>query len=433
MKRYIIPFLVAGLAIFLIFSCATRETNPVSPDTDISEFEPDANPQGFFNLTAYPNGGPLDAPVGEAVIDNDDPEARISMAFDTRMDEATMSAGITLTTTGGSSVALDFSYSLGSITTVSVRPAADLSHNTTYIFSVKGDLLANEAGDNLDVDGDEVAGESPDDYLTYRFTTIDEDGFPGVPEVNTTDDLPPDVGAVEFFLPDVNGDDSTLDVVAYVDANIRWFVYDYYRDELGATELGGLPASRFTTSTVIVRDFVTKEGVAGTVTYDSVDTSPYWRVAFNPSSNLLPGHDYEIVLKAQEITDAAGNKLDETGDLSNPFRTIGMTSDGTVSKEDITPPTVVSSYDGGSYLYIDFSEEIDPATINAASIEMTHNEEPYAGYFEITIREWAGSPVTRVVFRPFTVYPSGNKAYVRPWMIKDLAGNVMSTGWDRDW
>jgi len=196
----------------------------------------------------------------------------------------------------------------------------------------------------------------------------------------------------------------------------------------------------FTTSTVLLLDRMTKEAVPGTVSYDSVDASslypnpPYfWSAAFHPTGNLLPGHDYIFVLKAQEIMDDAGNKLNTSNDILYYIRTTGTTADGTVLQEDVTRPDVNLFDDFGQELYIYFSELIDPATINASTIEMTHNWEPYAGYFEITSWNNGGDPATLVIFHANTYYSSGNYASVKSWVIKDLAGNVMADSHGSSW
>lgn len=714
MKKILILMTIAGLMLIAIFSCNKRETNPIETDPDISDFNPGVNQAGFFDIVTEPTGGPLSLPEGMAVIDSDAPEAQIGCEFATRLDSATIDSAFSLVNSDGAEVALEFEFNFGPHTVVYIRPTANLAYNTTYILSISAALLKNEAGDMLDVDGDNVGGETPDDNLSYRFTThfqgdsfndIDNDGiYDGqvdsngdhiwedvnsegetigetftdeFPYNNTWDngesyiddngndsydagerytDINPDsvfnAEAEDFeddnqngyadlgeFFNDADGDSTWDDAESYTDLNFNgdwdntelrydhngngvynvgdgdtyvdietvngvcdyaepftnangnsgpgpasdsmgtyydvpiwddaedvlggydynsngeydagtflvpdsaeawnpssvntksvfidgnWYtipfcgfaedftdansdlvwnpadefidiisngvwdaapedltvdvnsdgMYDtayagiqvpqtvddlppvitrnlYYLidnnevntrwvdvsiaidvadsafDNAGGRIEQALPSSAFDAANVILRDDFTKASVECAISYDNVATSAtYLRLLINPTGNLAAGKIYELLLKAQLITDAEGNKLNNTQDVSFTFSTTNSTSDGTVIIDDITPPEVDDFVDGGGTFTVEFSEEIDVSTISAATIEVTDNNGNHkVGRFVIGTMENSSSPTglaTTVTFYPNNPnWTNGTVKVKSP--IKDLAGNI---------
>ncbi|MCD6161121.1 MAG: Ig-like domain-containing protein [candidate division Zixibacteria bacterium] len=720
MKKILILLIIAGLMLLAVFSCNKRETNPIETNPDISDFNPGVNPLGYFDIVTEPTGGPLSRPEGMAVVDSDAPEAKIGCEFATRLDSATIDSAFSLVNTSGSEIALVYEFNFGPHTAVYIRPAADLDYNTTYILSISAALLKNEAGDMLDVDGDGVGGETPDDNLSCRFTThfqgdsfsdrdnddvydgqVDSNGDHVWEDVNSEgetigetfiDESPYnniwDDGEVyvddnsngsydagerytdnnfdsaytanaenlddsnhndyadlgEFFsdadgdsvwdaaesytdlnfngswdntelrydynsngIYDVGDGDTYLDIETengicdyaepFVNANndsvagpayndtINYLVphwnnaesvsggYDYNNNgeydagtflipdgaeawnpmsvdsrlvyyngnwvsrrfcgfaeeftdanndsiwnpadefidiisngvwdaapEVLTTDVNGdgmydtayagipvpqtdddippaiirnayyligdnevstkwldvsiaidiadsaydaagnriqqaLPSAAFDATNVILRDDAAKVPVECAISYDNVAASTtYLRLLINPTGNLAAGKAYEIVLKAQSITDAEGNKLLNTSDITYIFTTTNSTSDGNTVVDDITPPTETFT-DNGPTFTIEFSEEIDVATISAATIAVTYQGDPNSGRFVIGTVENGSSPTglaTTVTFYPNnSAWNSGEITVRSP--IRDLAGNIKGNDTDYNW
>jgi hypothetical protein len=419
----IVGCLLISATIFI--SCAEVTPTAIEGETRTYDYDPGSNPAGFFDMTIAPSGGPFDRPPGTALVDHDTIESRITCEFSTRIDTLTLATAFTLEDTSGTEVDLNFAWAIGANSLININPAADLDHNTTYILSLEASALRNEAGDMLDMDGDEIGGETPDDDRTYRFTTIQADSTtPGVVMPQTDDVLAPVVVGDPLFIVD---NDTVL--VKYLDVSVALKIVDRYYDDNGGILRRELSASEFTSSTVILREYNSKSPVTGVITY--ADST----LMFNPAANLDAGTQYELVLKAQQITDDAGNKLSRTGDLSYSFTTYDRTYDGSIIIDDITPPTVADTDPFSDRFAIDFSEEIDPTSINAATIVVTYNGRPNPGGLVISRYVRGSSPTgfaTTVTFYPNNPDWHGTQVVVKA-SIKDLAGNRKGSDSSYSW
>ncbi|MBD3169931.1 MAG: hypothetical protein GF307_10645 [candidate division Zixibacteria bacterium] len=718
MKNKILAIVIFVLSLAILFSCGSRENNPVSVNTDTGGYTPGANPAGSYDIITAPSGGPFALAEGMAVVDHTDPDAVIFCEFATALDTVYADSAIIMITSSGDTVDIDFGFGIGTNTTINITPAADLSYNTTYILMVKSAMLKNKSGDLLDIDGDGIGGETPDDDLAFRFTThyqgddfddfdlddtydnlVDSNGdhvweTSGVGEA-FTDERPynnrwdsgesytdangngvydrgeryfdnnndstynstaePLVDSVnrngwadlgEFFI-DSNNDSTWNDEETYTDANgngewddtelrydhdgdglydpadgdtysdtetvngmcdyaeafvnadndsaagpardstgVRYQVphwddaedvnplYDHDNDgeydagvfmvpagayafdtasvgrrlvhyngnwqnmyyvgfsetftdsnsdsvwnpadtfedhiangiydaipetllvdvdsdgQYDAPEAGtpvaptddnlppavvsgtyylingntvstvwldvtiavdiadstydasgnkiqqALPSGEFDSTTVVLRDQDTKTMVPGTVGYDNISTSQsYLRLSFDPESNLAAAKTYELVLKAEQIADTSGNKLHNTGDVIYTFTTSDRTSDGSVIVDDTTPPNMVNYTDNGNSFTVNFSEELDVSTINAATIVVTWQGSPNAGSYVIERYAEASAPTGfahRVTFYPLDTSRAGDYTVVKG-AIKDLAGNRIGTDTNFNW
>jgi hypothetical protein len=253
----------------------------------------------------------------------------------------------------------------------------------------------------------------------------------GTPVPPTADDLPPVVDGTGYFLIGQN-----IVGTVWLDVTIAVDIHDSTYDASGNKVMQGLPSDVFDTSTVILRDVDTKTSVPGTIAYVAQKTSAFYtRLTFDPESNLAAGKDYELVLKAQQIADTAGNKLNDTADLEFQFTTGDRTSDGSVVVDDITPPT--STFDGhAAYFDVYFSEEIDVTTINSASISVTTaGGDPISGSLVITRFDELTAPTgfaTMVSFYPLDPNSTSGTVTVKG-TIKDLAGNLKGADSQYNW
>lgn len=424
MKNTTVMLIIFGLFFMLISTCGGRDKSPIEVNTDTGGYDPGQNAAGYFTMLTLPSGGPFNMAEGMAVVDHDAPEARISCDFATLIDTASLNSAFNLESTDGNSVALDFDWNLGTYSSVDIRPGIDLSHNTTYIFTINPEQLSNVAGDKLDVDGDETGGEIPDDNIRLRFTTVQEgDTLPGQPVPETYDDIPPRVISDLYYLLDAD----SIVTIHWMDVSLAVDIVDYYYDPDGSQLQKALAETMFHSNSVILREGATKTSVPGNVFYDDDSTSTtYLRLTFDPSQNLAAGELYEFVLKAQLILDDNGNKLNNTDDRISAFVTTNMTSDSSIIVEDVISPAVSHFSDNGPTFTVTFTEEIDVSTINAATITVeTYSGDPNSGNFVVGRVANGGAPTgfaTTVTFHPNN--PDWNSGYVTiRSSIRDLAGN----------
>jgi hypothetical protein len=420
--RYFRSLLIIGLLLSSGFTCSERSTEFVGGTTDYGNYGPDQNPSGYFNAIIEPSGGPFSRPVGMAVVEVDAPEARIICEFDTRIETSSLTEAFSLMSTDGENVPLNFNFTIGSVSSVNLRPDRNLDYNTTYIFTLTAGDLYDVAGNNLDIDGDMVGGEVPDDNIVRRFTTFNSDSTAGTPVPNTDDDIPPSVlGNLYFLIAD------TVVAFRWMDVSLAVNITDYARDTLGNSYQLPLSPSEFNSSTVILRDSYTKTMVGGTIIYnDDSTTASYLRLSYDPSSILAAGTDYELVLKAESISDAAGNKLNTTDDIVFNFTTIDRTSDNSIIVDDVIPPSVLSFVNNGSSFTIFFTEEIDLSTINLATISVSIDNRPNDGSLLVELFARPQSPTgfaTQVTFYPNDSNQTGDMVIVRG-AIADWAGNI---------
>lgn len=426
MIRTLTILLVLGLLLVPLFNCGKEDTTPVSPNTDVTALQPGQNARGYFTMSLAPSGGPFSLAVGMAVVEYDDPLAVISCGFATTIDTTTLANAFNLESSGGDNIDLVFTWVYGPITSINIRPAENLDHNATYIFSLLAAQLHNIAGDMLDVDNDHIAGESPDDNLRMRFTTVQEGGIlPGEPVPETDDVLSPGFLTGLFYL--IGEDDVAIH---WMDVSLGIYIADAYYDADGDFQIQALNEDVFNSSTIILREADTKTSVTGDISYDDASSSPtYYRLTFEPDDNLQAGKNYEFVLKAQQITDEEGNKLNDTGDIIYTFQTTNATHDSSVFVDDITPPTIDIFLDNGPTFTVEFSEEIDVTTISAATIVVSYSEEYVPGSFIIDRVVRGGSPTgfaTAVTFSPIDSDIYSGSVTIRTG-IKDLAGNNMTS------
>jgi hypothetical protein len=185
-----------------------------------------------------------------------------------------------------------------------------------------------------------------------------------------------------------------------------------------------LASATVNSSTVVLRD-PAMQAVAATVTWD-----PVARVAsLNPAASLQPTTTYTATVLGGPagVTDSVGNPL--AADVSWSF----VTED-----EDLSPPTVdaftPSSGEAnvlvGSNVVVTFSEPLDPATVNAATLQLRTlggSAVPAAVAWHAPTASATLDPTSPLAF--FTTYvvtvaggPSG---------VKDLAGNPLAA--DATW
>ncbi|UCC78517.1 MAG: Ig-like domain-containing protein [Candidatus Zixiibacteriota bacterium] len=420
--RYLGSIIIIGLLLFSGLTCNERSTEFVGGTTDYGNYDPIQNPSGYFSAAIEPSGGPFSRPTGMAVIDNDSPEARILCEFNTQIDNSSLTDAFTLMSTGGENIPLEFYLSIGAVSSLTLWPGTDLEYNTTYILTLIAGNLLDVAGNNLDIDGDLVGGETPDDNIVLRFTTFNADSTAGSPVPNTSDDISPSIlGNLYFLIAD------TIVAFRWMDVSLAVNISDYARDTLGNSYQLPLSPSEFDPLTVILRDSYTKTMVGGTIAYDDDSTSStYLRLSYDPSSILAAGTDYELVLKAESIADAAGNKLDNTSDIIFNFTTIDRTSDSSIIVDDVIPPSVLSFSNNGPSFTIFFTEEIDVSTINPATISVSINNSPNDGSLLVELFARPQSPTgyaTQVTFYPNDPNQTGDMVIVRG-MIADWTGNI---------
>jgi len=432
MKNAFSLIAVFALLMLVISGCGKREASPVEAATDASNYQPGHNAAGYYTLVMGPAGGPFSQPAGMAVVDHNALEALIVCQVATLLDVTSLAEGFTLVSTDGDEVALDFAWILSPETSLDIRPAVDLEYNTTYIFTLAANSLLSASGDMLDSDGDFIGGESPDDDIVLRFTTMEEGGTPGTPVPMTDDNLQPAVISSLYYLLEP---DSVISI-HWMDLSVAIDIIDLAYDESGAFITKPLSPGIFNSTTVILRDEATGTPVAGDISYDDDTTSTtYTRVKFDPDSELAAGQSYQLVLKAQLITDDAGNKLSTTTDPIYTFTTINATSDSSIVVEDITRPAIDLFSNNGPTFTIRFTEEINPATINGATVSVWYLGEPNVGSYEIGRVVSGGSPTgyaTTVTFYPNNPLWSGDVVLIRS-SIEDLAGNRKGTDEPRNW
>ncbi len=303
------------------------------------------------------------------------------------------------------------------------EPFTDTNHNLIWNWP-EGDYWVDAISNGVY----DASGES----LTVD---LDNDGNydqpqPGTPVPPTLDDMHPYVKRFPYYLIG-NQEVSTI----WTDVSIAVDLADQTYDPYGEIVTQPVDENTVDTSTVILREADSKTSVRGTVSYDNVETSPtLFRVTFDPAEDLKPGTDYELTLKAQEITDAAGNKLSNTQDIVYKFTTGDRNSDGSVVAEDIVRPDVdhfSNNYDGTFSVY--FTEEIDKQTISNATIVLTSKGKRAIGTLSLGAWNTPTSPSgigTTVTFKPLDNRISSGSVVVTA-DIKDLAGN--RKGHDNQW
>jgi len=248
----------------------------------------------------------------------------------------------------------------------------------------------------------------------------------GTPVAQTDDDLNPFAGGLQYLI----GDQVVSTI--WIDVSLGVYVLDETYDVLGNIDTTAVNASTVDSNTVLLREDNSGISVSGTVTYDNVAASPYFgRVTFNPSDNLKTRTAYILTLKGT-IADAAGNKLNPTGDIEYTFITSDRTSGGAGYDPDIIPPGVYSLNDLGNAFMVVFTELIDPTTICASTIYLINGGIKVNGSLEIGTTYDPGQLATTVIFTPYDPSITSGDVYVTG-EIKDLSNNIMGTTWTGNW
>lgn len=401
MKKLTILFLV----ITLIFAgCAKKDISPLSPDTDV--IGSDSNPVEFTV-----SGIEETDSMG---VDPEEEASWIYVHFNDVIDEN--STGIKVEETDGDEVSYDMEWEIsGGQTDLTMKPQDELDYNTTYIIRVIGSEVSDNKGNNLDLDGDEVGGEEPDDNYAKVFQTCNSDGTDG--------DWP--WLMEDYFYPTINTSlyavlGGSYEPYYWTDVDLAIDVTDQTWASDTTMVPAGVDVNTVNENTVILIERDSGDQVAVSDIDYEADTSntDFGRITLKPDENLKPGTWYTFKLLG-EIADEAGNKLDKNNVVAfeEEFLTMSSDHDSSSVADDVIPPSIDNWIDGYSYFEVEFSEKLDETTVNASTIYLIDGGERVPGGLTVMIED--GKTVVR--FTPSQVYVNGT-AYVTG-EIKDVAGN----------
>ena len=319
--------------------------------------------------------------------------------------------------------------------TLTAHPTSALEPEKLYWIKLSGSSITDTYGNRLDLDGDDVGGETVDDDYEFYFVTYNNSGAAGVP----TD---PAVLVVDREAPAISGGlfcwINTASVPAtniYVDAPfyLRLTDQNLLLDRSDYDAVTGY-AGTINDSKIWLINNETKVKIACTITFGNDPDATYGisnsTVRIQPAANLEPGKTYQVVIKENAIMDAAGNKMDTDDGLGQSLSYYPITTDdslvgGGVVRNDITPPAFTFS---AVSMKIIFTERVTPATLNGSTIwykDGANVERPFviSVFTEYTN---SGAPVTVVHLTPEAGHDTGT-LYVNLRKISDLNGNFGTT------
>ncbi|MBC7919259.1 MAG: Ig-like domain-containing protein [Rhodoferax sp.] len=194
---------------------------------------------------------------------------------------------------------------------------------------------------------------------------------------------------------------------------------------VGVTFTEPMEPSTITATNVSVKETVSGNAVAGTLSYSGVTA------VFMPTTPLTAGTRYTLTVKggAGGVSDLAGNRL------ANDFTTTWTT--GGVS--DSTAPVVASTINANGATNVPvntkvgatFSEGMDPLTITATNFQLKVNATGAAvpGTLSYSGRDAVFTPTNVLAIQ--TVYTATVKGGTGG--VKDLAGNLMASDYVWSW
>lgn len=411
MKKIILIFAVA---ILVTIGCAKKDINPLSPD--VGHLTTDEKPLNLSSIV-----GTLMNVRDSVGVEPTDEASWIYIYFDDVVNTA--STGIKVEETDGDEVAYTYEWSVsGGRSDLLMKPTSSLNHNTTYILKLIAGDVFDVRGNYLDMDGDEVGGESPDDDYIYPFATFRSDETKGNWPVYDKDTIGPWRSGGAYF---IDKDGNTTGLI-WRDINIAIDVFD---TDASLATVAADPNTINETTVMIIERNTGEEFPLASVTYEDNDTEPeFGRITVNPDGNLKAGTIYDLRLLGS-IADTAGNKLDEVDYIHYEygFMTRACDFDSTECADDIVPPTVIDwdvinePYNGAAF-EVEFSEVIDESTISLSTVYLS-----YPGYVDggLSIRNEGGHTIVRFTRGDGgSVY--GYTGYVTS-EVKDMAGN--RKGW----
>lgn len=300
-----------------------------------------------------------------------------AIVFSEPVDEASLQNAVSFTAPGNTAVPFTFTYN-NATRTVTLTPSSLLQYNTVYSIVVKSGTTGVK----------DLAGNALASDYSWSFTTL-----------------------ADVVAPVVT---STVPAQGSSNVSVSLPIRISFSEPLDAATVSG--------STVSLRGLLGLP-VTAAITYDAAQQT----IVITPASNLSYLVGYSVVV-GTGVKDLAGNAL-----VSN--YTLSFTTESFL---DLTPPQVTSvlpangstAVSTNSAVQVMFSEDMQPASINATSIELRDNA---ATLIPATV---SYNAVTRTA----TLTPSAHLGYLAVYNVKvksgssgvkDDAGNALSA--DYNW
>ena len=300
-----------------------------------------------------------------------------AIVFSEPVDEASLQNAVSFTAPGNTAVPFTFTYN-NATRTVTLTPSSLLQYNTVYSIVVKSGTTGVK----------DLAGNTLASDYSWGFTTL-----------------------ADVVAPVVT---STVPAQGSSNVSVSLPIRISFSEPLDAATVSS--------STVSLRGLLGLP-VSAAITYDAAQQT----IVITPASNLSYLVGYSVVVSTG-IKDLAGNAL--AGDFTLSFTTESFL--------DLTPPQVSSvlpangstAVSTNAAVQIVFNEDMQPASINATSIELRDNA---ATLIPATVSYNA-------VIRTATLTPSAHLGYLAVYNVKvksgssgvkDDAGNALSA--DYNW
>ncbi len=386
MKKSFFPIIILALAVILA-NCVRITVDPVSQGADIGSSN--------YAIRFQNKGINLSAAAGLLMME----------LIEKQKAPATLTMGTTKTGVGADAVVFRLTFfipitvSSGGITVLMFDSAATtwnpvivaqtvtplisqyieilltlpakIDLNRKYCIKFASALVRDAAGNGLNADGDAFSAEGPEDNYYFYFMTTGSSTFNQILE----DNISPVIGSL--YYKDTTAAHSlvkagTADSLVKIFENSFYVnIYDFtHSAKTDKDTVTIMTTANTTKDLVLIREEGTHKAFTNfTVESSAIDTSgagsikdPIRAHGIKIKLSAVPDAGTYLLLISNEITDAAGNSVDNSkpGYIQFKFAVGGA----------LTKPSIAKSFDNGTHWIIYFNEKIDQSTLNTTTVFM---------------------------------------------------------------
>lgn len=431
MKIIIIISILCTCLVLPFLSCSLSDNDPVSSAGSFSSTYKNENPITALSISGTMISGSDNVPVSSsaAVL-----KIRVYRKLQEKSIPVTIHEMDSANPVNASVVSVTGTYDIDSnISVITVNPVNDLKNSQRYFVKIYGDSILDADGNTVDLDLDNINGETPDDNISYYFVTQTAVGGIGTyPQVSLEDTIPPLLSSGLFYWNSAKIDVS--DGSANIPVNPAFFLR-VSEQQLNSDRIGystvAYSGSTLDNSIIWIRKKEDRATVSVTVSVVSDPDTSYAlenstvRITLNEA--LTSNTGYEFVVDMNAIKDGSGNKMSENdasggGVAIISFTTGNNTVDGLLVSSDATAP-FVSDWSTATKL-VTFSERIDPATLTGGSIFV---KDTLGNLLPVTlgiIEDYNPSSTLVTMVRVTSISSLADSIFVNMDLIKDIpAGN----------